>query len=556
MVTLRTAICVSPDLPLAAFSPSPAAFTHHVTPVLRRKSERGLMIATLSSATLLGVEGHPVSIEVHVANGLPLFTIVGSADLACREARDRVRSAVLSSGLNWPLKRITVNLAPADLRKLGTGLDLAIAVGVLIADAQLPGDAFDGVALVGELGLDGTVRPVPGMVPLVDAVPATRVLVPEAAAAEAACVPHRMVFGVRDLLQVASLAKAEQPWPVATGKPDGGRRIAAPDMEDVRGQSFARFATEVAAAGGHHLLFSGSPGAGKTMLARRIVGLLPSLEASEALDVLRIRSAAGRSESTWEGLDLTPPFRAPHHSSSMVSILGGGTMAMRPGELSLAHRGVLFLDELSEFSAVLLDSLRQPLEEGVVRVSRARATVDFPARFQLVAATNPCPCGWKTGNDAAFGDLTPRCSCSPHQLERMRRRVSGPLLDRIDVRVDVVRPEVHELLGPPGESTPLIAQRVMAARLLSAVRGFRCNADMPYSALRVWAPFDDAAQVAIEKMLTRGSLTARGMDRVRRLARTIQDLKVGVVDDALTVHSVMDALEFRRGAAIDMEVTV
>jgi magnesium chelatase family protein len=514
------------------------------------------MIANLSSATLLGVEGHPVSIEVHVANGLPQFTIVGLADLACREARDRVRSAVLSSGLSWPLKRITVNLAPADLRKIGTGLDLAIAVGVLIADASLPADSFDSVSLVGELGLDGTVRPVPGIVPLVDAVPANRVLVPESAASEAACVPHRQVLAVRDLRHVVSLAKGEEPWPQPVARPVGGRRSEGPDLADVRGQPFARFATEVAAAGGHHLLLSGSPGAGKTMLARRIVGILPSLEASEALDVLRIRSAAGRSAGTATsiGLDLTPPFRAPHHSSSMVSILGGGTLAMRPGELSLAHRGVLFLDELSEFSPVVLDSLRQPLEEGVVRVSRARATVDFPARFQLVGATNPCPCGWKTGTVAAFGDLTPRCSCGPGQLERMRRRLSGPLLDRIDVRVDVARPSVGELLGPPGETTEVVAQRVLNARLLSSVRGFRCNAELPYSALRQWAPFDADAQRVIEKMLTQGSLTARGMDRVRRLARTVQDLAVGVVDDSLTVESVMNATELRRGAAVELEM--
>ncbi len=513
------------------------------------------MIATLSSATLLGIQGYPVAIEVHVGNGLPQFTIVGLADLACREARDRVRAAILSSGLNWPLKRITVNLAPADLRKLGTGLDLAIAIGVLIADASLPAHSFEGVSLLGELGLDGTVRPIPGVVPLVDAVPSARVLVPAASSVEAACVPHREVFAVNDLAHVAALAKGDQPWPAPVSRPHGGRRHDAPDMSDVRGQPFARTATEVAAAGGHHLLLSGTPGAGKTMLARRLVGLLPSLEASEALDVLRIRSAAGRSDSASlaDGLDLTPPFRAPHHSSSMVSLLGGGTLSMRPGELSLAHRGVLFLDELSEFSPVVLDSLRQPLEEGVVRVSRARANVDFPARFQLVGATNPCPCGWKSGSVAVFGDLTPRCTCSPHQLERMRRRLSGPLLDRIDVRVDVARPSVEDLLGPPGETTECIAQRVAAARFLAAVRGFRCNAEMPYSALREWAPFDDAAEAAIERMLTRGALTARGMDRIRRLARTVQDLRVGVVDDALTIHSVMVATELRRGAAVEQQ---
>ena len=514
------------------------------------------MIATLSSATVLGVEGHPVAVEVHVGNGLPMFTIVGLADLACREARDRVRAAIVSSGLPWPVKRITVNLAPADLRKLGSGLDLAIAVGVLIAGETLNADAFDGISLIGELGLDGTIRTVSGLVALVDGAPGRHVVVPRSGVGEAACVPGRSVLAMRDLRQVAEVALGNEPWPQPAQPPCGGYRIASPDLCDVRGQPFARQAAEIAAAGGHHLLMSGSPGAGKTMIAKRLVGLLPSLNPPDALDVLRIRSAAGPFEGVCatRGLDVSPPFRAPHHGSSMVSLIGGGTMAMRPGELSLAHRGVLFLDELSEFGPAVLDSLRQPLEEGVVRVARARATVTFPAQFQLVAATNPCPCGWRTGELLATDDATPRCACSPHQIERMRRRLSGPLLDRIDVRVDVVRPSVAELLGPPGESSAVVADRVAKARAISALRGFRCNAEMPLQALRGFAPFSPAAQRIIESLLKRGLLTARGMDRIRRVALTIQDLAQPPGQAELGLDAVMQAVELRRGANSAYEV--
>jgi magnesium chelatase family protein len=515
------------------------------------------MIATLTAATLLGIHGHPVAVEVHVANGLPMFTIVGLADLACREARDRVRAAVLSSGLSWPMKRITVNLAPADLRKLGSGLDLAIAIGVLVAERLVPGDAFAGVSLLGELGLDGSLRPVPGMVPLVDAVPDRTVVVPAAAAGDAACVPNRRILAVNDLRSLIAMAQGEEAWPVPAHPPASMIREPVLDLEDVRGQPFARAALEVAAAGGHHLLLSGSPGSGKTMLAKRLPHLLPALSFGEALDVLRIRSAAQsvRADEVAGTIDVSPPFRSPHHSSSMVSLLGGGTMSMRPGELSLAHHGVLFLDELSEFGPSVLDSLRQPLEEGVVRVARARATVDYPARFQLVAATNPCPCGWR----GAVADTLmqgPVCSCSPAQLERMGRRLSGPLLDRIDVRVDVRRPDVAELLGPPGESTVSVAARIAEARALALRRGVTANAHLPAASLARWARFDDRSQRFIERRLSLGALTARGMDRVRRVARTIQDLAivsgaaVGSLDDPLTIESVSMAVEFRRGAAV------
>lgn len=498
------------------------------------------MIARISSATVVGVEGHPVFVEVHASSGLPAFTIVGLPDAACRESRDRVRAALLSSGLSWPMQRVTVNLAPSGLRKAGAGLDLAIAVGVLVVTGQLDARLVEGCGFIGELGLDGSVRRVAGAVSLAEAMRSRAVVVPEASAGEASLVGRHRVRPVRSLAQLVSALRGERPWDQGAPAPDPVPPGEALDLADVRGQPLGRRALEVAAAGGHHLLLVGPPGSGKTMLAARLPGLLPALSRDEALEATRIHSAAGelRTGGSSARLLTRPPFRAPHHGASAVALVGGGTAWMRPGEISLAHNGVLFLDELAEFPGPALDMLRQPLEEGVVRVSRAKATVELPARFQLVGAMNPCPCG--------EGPVPGACRCSPSARARYGRRLSGPLLDRFDLRVLITRPTVEHLLGgEPEEPTAAVSARVARVRALSCRRGVRSNAELPPDRLDEVAPLGAAARRLLERRLRLGELSARGLHRVRRVARTLADLE-GAPDVVGDEH-VAAALQLRVG---------
>jgi magnesium chelatase family protein len=499
------------------------------------------MFASIPSAMLFGAEGHPVHVEVTVTAGLPGFHLVGRPDVSIREARDRARAAFLNCSVDWPHTKITVNLAPTSDRKAGSALDLAIAVGVLAAGGEIPPESIGNLAFVGELGLDGSLRAVPGVAPMVGVLGTHDVVVPVASAAEANIAALGRVRLIADLAELIAVLRGLMPWPDHEVPPpcSATADLPPPDLADVQGQAVARHALEVAAAGGHHTLFIGPPGAGKTMLAARLPGLLPELDRTRAIEVTMVHSAAGLGLPRG-GLVERAPLRCPHHTISQAALVGGGSHSMRPGEVSLAHGGVLFLDELAEFAPSALDSLRQPLESGVIHIERSEIRAVLPADFLLVAAMNPCPCG---------GGGPGECVCGEAVLQRYARRVSGPLLDRFDLRVPVHRPAVDDLIvSRPGEPTVVVAGRVRAARSLAMVRQGCLNCRLSAAALGEFAALDPAATALLRHELEQGRLSGRGYHRIRRVARSIADLR-GELTATVSEHDVAMALAFRATVA-------
>lgn len=467
----------------------------------------------------MGVDAVAVTVEVDVSPGLPAFTIVGLPDQSVSEARERVRAAIRNSGLPFPAARITVNLAPADLRKEGPMYDLPIALALLAAQELLPLDALRGYLLAGELALDGHIRPIGGAVnvALLASQEGSTVLMGEENAREAALIDGVTAYPAPTLRAAWQHLSSQAPLEAAQSAEITSDVAGLPDMADIKGQAQARRALEIALAGGHNLLMVGSPGSGKTMLARRAQGLLPSLTRPEALEVTRIHSAAGLTTAR-SGLIRTPPFRAPHHTVSDAGLIGGGSIP-KPGEVSLAHRGVLFLDEFPEFSRKALETLRQPLEDGQVVISRARASLSYPARFQLIAAMNPCPCGH-------YGDPAKPCTCTPTARQRYAARLSGPLLDRIDIRVNVPRLTPEELTRSSGntENSATIRERITAARQTMLARQGERNSLLTGQALRQHAALAAGPSAFMLAAARQLGLSGRGHDRVLRLARTIADL--------------------------------